>query len=268
MAERYERNREDDEGRDRSGPFNRYSQINRGPFNRWTKTGPRYRRDFYDDRYDPYAAENRSYFDQEVQYESELDFEPFGGRGGGRRYGYEWEEPEGRYERNPSPPFWRTSEDFGQQPPRSREDEGEGFQRGYSRTYYNRGWDYHYNYPEEGERSGAPRRQRDYGYGYKGRQERLERGIPYEEIWDLPGPYTGKGPKGFQPTDKRIFEQVCERLTQHGNLDASEIEISVQDGVVTLSGTVTNLNERHMAADTAETVAGVAGIRNRLRVSE
>src|SRR5882672_12103971 len=36
-----------------------------------------------------------------------------------------------------------------------------------------------------------------------------------------PGPYVGYGPRGYQRTDERIHEDVCERLTAHGALDAS-----------------------------------------------
>src|SRR5882672_6063916 len=54
----------------------------------------------------------------------------------------------------------------------------------------------------------------------------------------VPGPYVGYGPRGYHRTDERIHEDVCERLTEHGDLDATDIEVGVTTGEVMLSGTV------------------------------
>src|SRR5206468_3989803 len=47
-----------------------------------------------------------------------------------------------------------------------------------------------------------------------------------EDEWRQQGPYTGIGPQGFQRSDMRIMEDVCERLAAHGWLDASAIEVN------------------------------------------
>ena len=44
--------------------------------------------------------------------------------------------------------------------------------------------------------------------------------------------------RGYQRSDDRIREDVCERLTQHPEINAEEIEIQVKGGEVTLTGTV------------------------------
>src|SRR5256885_12501149 len=54
-------------------------------------------------------------------------------------------------------------------------------------------------------------------------------------------PYTtlfrsvGRGPKGYRRSDERIREEVMERLTFSPDIDASDVEVEVQDGVVSRS---------------------------------
>ncbi len=88
----------------------------------------------------------------------------------------------------------------------------------------------------------------------------------YTEAWMVPGPYTGRGPRGYRRSDERIWEDVCERLTQHGQLDASGIEVRVENGEVTLEGIVSSREAKRMAEDTAESVPGVRDVHNRLRI--
>ena len=86
------------------------------------------------------------------------------------------------------------------------------------------------------------------------------------EPWQEPGPYTGKGPKGYTRSDERIKEEVCERLMRHGSIDAREVDVDVAGGVVTLKGLVPSRAAKHAAEDTAESVLGVIDIQNMLRV--
>jgi hypothetical protein len=81
------------------------------------------------------------------------------------------------------------------------------------------------------------------------------------------GPHAGRGPRGYQRSDERIREDVCDRLCEHGYVDASQIEVTVQNGEVTLVGTVCERPEKRMAEDAAESVAGVREVHNQLRVS-
>ena len=87
------------------------------------------------------------------------------------------------------------------------------------------------------------------------------------EEWMIPGPFVGQGPKGYQRSDERILEDVCERLTQDGRIDARTIEVSVTHGEVTLRGTVGDRRAKRMAEDVAESVSGVRDVSNELRVS-
>jgi BON domain len=81
-----------------------------------------------------------------------------------------------------------------------------------------------------------------------------------------PGPYTGRGPKGYRRADERIKEDVCDRLTQHGQIDASDIDVQVQNGEVTLSGVVDDRPAKRMAEDVVDSVSGVKDVHNQLKV--
>lgn len=80
------------------------------------------------------------------------------------------------------------------------------------------------------------------------------------------GQFSGKGPKGYKRSDDRIREEINERLTDHPEVDASEIEVQVQDGNVTLAGSVDNRHAKRQAEDLAEQVSGVKDVQNQIRV--
>lgn len=80
------------------------------------------------------------------------------------------------------------------------------------------------------------------------------------------GRFRGQGPRGYQRSDERIREEISDRLMEHGELDASEIEVAVDKGEVTLSGTVPDRWTKRMAEDVAEQCMGVRDVMNQLRV--
>jgi BON domain len=80
--------------------------------------------------------------------------------------------------------------------------------------------------------------------------------------------YRGRGPKGYTRSDDRIREDVNDRLTDDWSLDASDIEVSVSGGEVTLSGTVNSRMDKRRAEDIAESVSGVRNVQNNLRVRQ
>src|SRR5262249_34498742 len=73
-------------------------------------------------------------------------------------------------------------------------------------------------------------------------------------------------PKGYRRSDNRIEEDINDRLTDHPYIDASEIEVSVSNGEVVLSGSVDDRSSKRLAEDIAEQVSGVHNVENRLRV--
>ena len=113
------------------------------------------------------------------------------------------------------------------------------------------------------------------GYGQQNRgsqgqgsmSQRLNEPVwSYAKVWLVPGPHSGRGPSNYRRSNERIKEDVCERLTYYGQLDASNIEVEVENSEVILKGTVDSRRSKRMAEDIAESVSGVRDIHNQLRV--
>jgi hypothetical protein len=79
--------------------------------------------------------------------------------------------------------------------------------------------------------------------------------------------FRGKGPKGYQRSDERIKEDINDRLSDSHEVDATEIEVTVDKGEVILSGTVAQREQKRKAEDIAESVSGVKNVENRIRLS-
>jgi osmotically-inducible protein OsmY len=67
--------------------------------------------------------------------------------------------------------------------------------------------------------------------------------------------FRGVGPKGYQRSDARLREQVCERLLLDPYLDASGVAVRVAKGRVQLTGTVRTERMRSAAVAAAASVA-------------
>lgn len=79
--------------------------------------------------------------------------------------------------------------------------------------------------------------------------------------------HRGRGPRSFSRTDERLHELVCELLTEDHDVDASEVEVSVRDGVVLLDGAVPERRMAYIAEEIAASVNGVREVDNRLRAA-
>jgi hypothetical protein len=79
--------------------------------------------------------------------------------------------------------------------------------------------------------------------------------------------FAGRGPKNYRRSDERIREEICDRLTDDWRVDASEMEVTVNNGQVTLSGSVHSRDEKRKAEDLVESIPGVHDVHNNLRVS-
>jgi hypothetical protein len=149
---------------------------------------------------------------------------------------------------------------------------GLGYAQGdYGQSYGRNRQDWREDFEED---MGDPPRAREYGHEYPGQRESWEPlrnrtgDLPSPAWWLTPGPHMGKGPQGWNRSKERIMEDVCERMAQHGQLDASNIRVDVNDGQVTLSGYVTSRREKRIAEDVAESVWGVNDVNNQIRVAE
>jgi len=80
-------------------------------------------------------------------------------------------------------------------------------------------------------------------------------------------PHFVNQPKGYRRSDERIFDEVCEALSDHGDIDASDIEVTVDEGDVILRGTVRSRWARFYSEDLAAGVRGVRDVVNELRIA-
>jgi osmotically-inducible protein OsmY len=80
------------------------------------------------------------------------------------------------------------------------------------------------------------------------------------------GGHRGRGPRGYRRSDERITDDVHRALSDDHELDASDIEVRVSDGEVTLDGTVASRFAKRRAEDCADDVSGVDHVQNNLRV--
>lgn len=147
------------------------------------------------------------------------------------------------------------------------------------------GWDRDLERSRDFDRNRAYEANADYdreygGYGGHGRYGTSSSRL-YGSSWDR-GPYggfgdrqgtavgrpnfTGRGPKNWKRSDDRITDDVNEQLARDPDLDASDIEVRVSKGVVTLSGVVEDRGDKRRAEDIAETVFGVDDVQNDLKI--
>ena len=163
--------------------------------------------------------------------------------------------------------------DYGRIETGNRRDEAYG--RGYeNRGYENRGSDPYYRnrqyrgfnrgWEDQGEERGMWERAGDEIRSWFGDEE-AERRRRQDQIRSE---HAGRGPKGYKRSDERIREDVNDRLTGDYYLDAHDIDVSVSDGTVTLSGRVDTRNDKRRAEDLAESVRGVTDVTNQLRVGQ
>ncbi|MBX3021367.1 MAG: BON domain-containing protein [Bdellovibrionales bacterium] len=80
------------------------------------------------------------------------------------------------------------------------------------------------------------------------------------------GRFFGIGPKGWKRSDSSILEDVCEALARDGEVNAAHIEVKVDDGIVTLSGSVESRKMKRQAESCADDISGVQDVNNNLRV--
>jgi hypothetical protein len=107
-----------------------------------------------------------------------------------------------------------------------------------------------------------------YGDQQRGRQQENQGWGRHRSQWDTPGQFAGVGPRGYQRSRERISEDIHERLRQHGQLDARQIHVEVEDSQVTLSGSAGSKQEKYLAEFLAETVSGVREVNNQIRVRD
>jgi hypothetical protein len=186
-----------------------------------------------------YRPEDRGYRREERSYRSEEPFRSEGYRDYGDRWGRSYSSTVDR-ERE-----WNRDRD--------RDRYSRDYQPGPAFQAYTRGSQ---EFGPEG--YGSPR-------AYESTRE-WDRGIRSAESWRVPGPHAGRGPRGYKRSDERVREEINDRLTAHGLIDATDVDVRVQNGEVTLTGFVDSREAKRAAEDLAEDVAGVREVNNQLRL--
>jgi osmotically-inducible protein OsmY len=204
----------------------------------------RYGRGYYGSERDPYYRRYGSYYDEPYQsrYISSQYNEPYRNRS----YSDYSSDPYGSY-------------DYGRSRHRSRYSEPNrgSYEERYSEPYY-RSRSY-----RGAEDRGFWDRASDEVRSWFGDEEADQR-RRMDEMHS--GSCVGRGPRNYKRSDERIREDVNDRLTDDYYLDASDIEVGVNDSVVTLTGRVDNRSDKRRAEDIAESVSGVTEVTNQLRL--
>lgn len=130
---------------------------------------------------------------------------------------------------------------------------------GYTRSEYPQDNDYLYSHPHSPDNQQAGRA--------LGTQDWQEREGAQRGAFGLQNSHRGRGPQGYTRSDERIKEDICERLSEHHYIDASQIRVEVSQGVVTLEGSVDDRWQKYQTEDLADATSGVKDIQNHLNVS-
>jgi BON domain len=189
----------------------------------------------------------------------EQSFSPRGGRQGSDFYG--------------SQPEYRGSEND-----LSRRSMGYGGEYGGTRggSSFNDRWQNSYGEASDYGREQSERSPEQWGTGEWGAQDQ---GRDNERWWNemsgrpggdmystRTGSFRGRGPRGYRRSDERIREDVCECLTEDDRIDATNIQVAVNECEVTLTGSVNSREEKRRAEDRIEQLSGVKDVHNSLRV--
>ena len=83
-----------------------------------------------------------------------------------------------------------------------------------------------------------------------------------------PSSYRGVGPKNFRRSDDRVREEICERLSEADDVDATDVDVRVTNGVVLLTGRVDSAGALGVADHIAHSCGGVRQVENRINVGK
>jgi cell division septal protein FtsQ len=89
---------------------------------------------------------------------------------------------------------------------------------------------------------------------------------PPQAKLDFPQPETPKLAEAPADPNKQLAQKVKKSLEGEAKIQAAGIDVTAKDGVVTLWGTTTTVEEMHRAAQVAAQLEGVKSVDNRLKV--
>lgn len=80
--------------------------------------------------------------------------------------------------------------------------------------------------------------------------------------------YAGRGPVGWRRPDESVLDDIHHVLTYADDVDASDVEVAVTRGEVTLTGAAPDRATRRRIEDLVLAVSGVVEVFNNLRVGD
>jgi osmotically-inducible protein OsmY len=223
--------------------------------------------------------------DEDWDDEGQREFEETYGREG-REFDEDYERPArgSSFQRYSDETQWSREPRAGRQGQQQRE-YGQGSSSASRRGPYRAGQQQQYGQGQRqyGQQYGQReqqygQRERQYGQGQgqyvQGQYWQGGRASPAGTNWGgsewQPGPTTqsfrGRGPKGYERSDERLKELICEALTDDDQIDASDISVEVKNSQVKLTGTVSDRQKKYMVEEMIEDLSGVKEVDNQLRV--
>ena len=228
-------------------------------------------REQFRDSGDPYASRQAEQFDDSSSWAQDRGWSPedrYTQQAGENRFSQDHRSAMSDW-RDPTPRSGRES--FGWAGGRAARDPGFGD------DYYDNGMSA-YDAGEARRRSSPPTRSRSDREERGGQTERgfLERAGDEVASWfgDVDAArrreqdHRGKGPANYKRTDERILEDVCDCLTEDRRVDARNVQVTVNEGEVTLDGTVDSREAKRRAEDLVDDISGVGHVQNNLRVKD
>jgi len=233
------------------------------------------------------SRDDQYYYNQDNPY-GNTNYQGMSGQGNNVRYGRGFENQQ---------PYYGNRSGYDQNREYNQNDENRRFSgAGHSGRYDD--WSYdrlkqqrsNMNWNQAGDRSGSANRDewyssnQDWASRNRGREDRnwLERAADKVSSWFgsddgrptryerdrqyISGPHRGKGPRGYQRSAERIRDDVHDRLHDDPYVDASEIDVEVNQNEVILKGYVDTREAKRRAEDLVESISGVRHVENRLRV--
>lgn len=77
----------------------------------------------------------------------------------------------------------------------------------------------------------------------------------------------GRPPRSYKRSDELIRDEICKRLALTSEIDATDLDVIVKDGEVTLKGMVDDRFAKRIVEDITETTFGVRDVVNDIRIA-
>jgi len=106
------------------------------------------------------------------------------------------------------------------------------------------------------------------GAELKQKAERLARTVAGVKSIDNSLSLSGEAMKEMELSDRRLRRELEKKIDADSELSMYPIRVDVDDGRATVSGCVSNDDERDKTTELAETVTGLSEVRNELRLSD